>query len=227
MIAVLIVSLLLLAAASFVIFRTKRTTFIDGAEPTYFPGPPRTLFDAPAAPKPAADSPSDELAARARALRERAAAGELEALSAAWATGDRRLYDDALSALLKRDPSPENVCRVASYVIKSPDGLRANALLFGGLLTVWKLTPEEVPPGDLLRVAALADDARLFGDAAEQLVAAWEEGRTGAGAAEQLRALLESEYWLLSPETLRSGAGFMLKQQLAEARRRLSAARRG
>lgn len=228
MIAVLIVSFFLLAAVSFVIYRTKRRSFITEAEQGFFPGRPRGLFDeqtSQVAPR-QLDGVRDELVEHARRLHERAASGELETLREAWATGDRKLYDEVLGALLKRDTSSENILRVAEHVIRSNDGLRANDLLAGAMLTLWRISAEGVRAADLLRVAALSDDARFFGDVVEELVVAVERGRLDARAAGELRVLFESEHWVLSSEALRSGAGFMLKQQLAEARRRLDDASR-
>ena len=51
-------------------------------------------------------------------------------------------------------------------------------------------------------------------------------GRLEGLGAEDLRALFEAEYWLLSSEAKRSGAGFVLKQKLADVRRRLAAGAR-
>ncbi|HEX8119251.1 MAG TPA: hypothetical protein VF521_18375, partial [Pyrinomonadaceae bacterium] len=45
--------------------------------------------------------------------------------------------------------------------------------------------------------------------------------------AEDLRSLFEAEYWLLSSEAKRSGAGFVLKQTLNDVRRGLGAGARG
>jgi hypothetical protein len=74
----------------------------------------------------------------------------------------------------------------------------------------------------LLRAAALSDDAGLFSRAVADVFAAWEAGRAGGLSAHDLRALFDAEYWLLSSEAKRSGAGFLLKQQLSDVRRRLS-----
>ena len=41
--------------------------------------------------------------------------------------------------------------------------------------------------------------------------------------AEELQSLIDAEYWLLASDARSSGAGFMLKRKLAEARRELGA----
>ena len=79
---------------------------------------------------------------------------------------------------------------------------------------------------DLLRVSALSDDAGTFGRAVSEVLEVWEGGRLEGLSAEALRSLFEAEYWLLSSEAKRSGAGFVLKQKLADLRRRLAAGAR-
>jgi hypothetical protein len=51
---------------------------------------------------------------------------------------------------------------------------------------------------------------------------AWLEERLAGSNADELRALFDAEYWLLSSEVRRSGAGFQLKQKLAQVRRSLA-----
>ena len=226
--AVLIISIFLLAVISFVLYRTKRQSLKSAAEQDFFPPPSRGLFEEGS--RAAAGDGGDGAAPAAHAahaaqLRERARGGELNTLGEARATGDKKLYDEVLGALLKRDPSAENVRAVAAHVIGS-ENLRAGPVLAGALLTLWRISPDNVPPADLLRVAALSDDAGVFREAVEEVAGAWEQGRLPGRSAEDLCRLFESEYWVLAPEATRTGAGFRLKQQLAEVRRRLSAAPR-
>lgn len=225
--AVLIISIVLLFAVSFVIYRTKRKSFNGIPQQEYFPLPPRGLFsdgaragDAVVAEK-AADTSND----LSIGIIKRAEAGELEALVGASKVRDARLYDDALSALVKREPSEENVRAISSFII-GREGLRANRMLAEEALKVWRSAPESLPATDLLRVAALSDDAHLFGEVVEELVAASEGGRLAVKTVSDLRVLLGSEYWVLSPEATHKSSGFILKQKLAEAGRRLAAVSR-
>ena len=227
--AVLIISFFLLAAISFVLYRTKRQSLKSAAEQDFFPPPARGLFEdasrdaAGVGSRGAGVATPDTHSAHAARLRGRAAGGELAALGEARATGDKQLYDEVLGALLKRDPSAENVRAVTAHVIAGRD-LRASRMLAGALLTLWRLSPDNVPVADFLRVAALSDDAGVFREAVEEVAAGWEQGHFPGRSAEDLCRLFESEYWVLAPEAIRTGAGFRLKQQLAEVRRRLSAA---
>lgn len=225
--AVLIISIFLLAAVSLALYRTKRRSLNGAVDNDLFPPPARGLFDETqraAAPGDAADARAKLNAATERAtrLRELAGEGKFEALAEARAAGDAELYDELLSTLLGRDASAENVRAVASYVVGS-DGLRANAALADALLTIWRRSPAEVPLTDLLRVAALSDDASVFRVAVEEVLEAWEQGRVPGKSAEDLRQLFDGEAWVLSSEARRTGAGFLLNRELADARRRLAA----
>jgi hypothetical protein len=224
--AVLIISIFLLSALSFAIYRTKRRSSKGAAEQESFPAPPRGLFDEPLAPRRAAVLPdaasetvSAELAAR---LRERAAAGDLSTLEEAAEARDAALYDAVLDSLLWREATAENVAAVASHVVNNKS-LRANGRLARALLSAWESSPQAVKLTDLLRVAALSDDARVFQDTFEAVAEAWERGRLTERTPDDLAQLFESEYWVLSAEARRSGAGFLLKQRLADVRRHLAA----
>jgi hypothetical protein len=49
----------------------------------------------------------------------------------------------------------------------------------------------------------------------------YREGKLGDISAMELQALLNGEYWLLSPRERNSGTGFVLKRTLSSARREL------
>lgn len=232
--AVLIISIFLLAAISFALYRTKRQSLKSAAEQDFLPPPSRGLFEDASRAAPGVgdggDGGANAVAPYAQAehaarLRERAARGELATLGEARSTGDKKLYDEVLGALLRRDASAENVRAVAAHVI-GVEGLRASRMLAGALLTLWRISPDNVPLTDFVRVAALSDDAGVFREAVEEVVESWERGHFPERSAEDLCRLFESEYWLIAPEAVRTGAGFRLKQQLADVRRRLSAAPR-
>ncbi|HEX8335862.1 MAG TPA: hypothetical protein VF621_03990, partial [Pyrinomonadaceae bacterium] len=187
---------------------------------------PRGLFDA--APR------DDELLKenpgqlRRGELRERAERGDLTALAEAHASDDAALYRFVLDGLVGRSSGePERVRELASHVARG-DGLRASPELAEMLLGEWRREPTPASTAELLRVSALSDDAGTFGRAVSEVLQCWEGGGLLGLGAEGLRSLFEAEYWLLSSEAKRSGAGFVLKQKLADARRRLSGkSRRG
>jgi len=73
----------------------------------------------------------------------------------------------------------------------------------------------------LLHVAALSDDAKIYGRAIELVLMSWRDGSLSDISTKDLQALFNSEYWELSSHTRTSGAGFVLKQTLAQANREI------
>ena len=217
--ALLIISIFLLAAASYSIIRSKRTT--TRAE-GYLPDPrPRSFFAG------ADEDGASQREARAKAdaaerdrILSRAARGSVEALSDAAATRDASLYRFALEALVSRARGQTELSALASYIVGH--NLRACPSLALKLLEGWEARPARESVPELLRVAALSDDAGVFSRAVADVLAAWEAGRAVDLSAHELRALFDAEYWLLSSEAKRSGAGLHLKQQLSDLRRRLT-----
>ena len=222
--AILIISVFLLFVASFAILRTKRSSSRGDAPELPAGFSPRGLFDA--------DSQDDETPKespeqiRRGQLRERAERGDLSALSEARASADAALYRFVLDGLVGRaSGDPARVRELAAHVAGGRS-LRASPELAEMLLGVWREGPTGSSTAELLRVSALSDDAGTFGRAVSEVLEVWEGGRLDALDAEDLRSLFEAEYWLLSSEAKRSGAGFVLKKKLADARRRLAAGAR-
>ncbi|HEX8558764.1 MAG TPA: hypothetical protein VF668_11695 [Pyrinomonadaceae bacterium] len=224
--AILIISILLVFAASFAIIRKRRHTS-DGEAPRLPEGvSPRGLFDIPDGDD--AHSPletPEEL--RAAELRRRAAAGDLGALGGARETGDAPLYRSVLGALVARAAGDADALRALSSYVARGEGLRSSPELAGMLLAEWRRAPAPGSTAELLRVSALSDDAGAFGRAVAEVLQLWEAGRLPGVGARSLSSLFEAEYWLLSPESRAGGAGFVLKQKLADARRRIAARARG
>jgi hypothetical protein len=220
--AILIISVFLAFVASFAILRTKRSSS-KGDAGELPPGvSPRGLFDAPA------DETHKERPQQGRrgGLRERAERGDLSALAEASASGDAALYRFVLDGLVGRcSGAPERVRELAAH-IAGGRSLRASPELAEMLLGVWRREPTPSSTAELLRVSALSDDAGTFGRAVSEVLQLWEGGRLLGLGAEDLRSLFEAEYWLLSSEAKRSGAGFVLKQKLTDVRRRLAAGAR-
>jgi hypothetical protein len=219
--AILIIAVFLLVAVSFAILRSKRSSSRNGAPELPAGISPRGLFDA-AAQDDETPEESPEQVRRGR-LRERAERGDLSALTEARASGDAALYRFVLDGLVGRaSGDAARVRELAAHVASGRD-LRASPELAEMLLGLWRAAPTSASTAELLRVSALSDDAGTFGRAVSEVLHLWEGGRLPGLGAEGLRALFEAEYWLLSSEAKRSGAGFVLRQNLADVRRRLSA----
>lgn len=223
--ALLIISVFLLFVASFAILRTKRSRSTEDAPELPAGVSPRGLFDATAADEETPGESAEQ--ARRDELRERAERGDLSALAEAHDSGDAALYRFVLDGLVGRaSGDAARVRALAAHVAGGP-GLRASPELAEMLLGEWRAAPTPASTAELLRVSALSDDAGTFGRAVTEVLRLWEGGGLDTLGAEDLRSLFEAEYWLLSSEAKRSGAGFVLKQKLADVRRRLSARARG
>ena len=75
-----------------------------------------------------------------------------------------------------------------------------------------------------LHFAALSDDAGLYRQTVEDAIELRREGKLMDVLPAELRALFDGEFWILSSRTRSSGAGFVLKRTLENARRELEAA---
>ena len=226
--AILIISIFLLVAASLSIIRSKRSPSFGESErlppePQY-----KGLFaESEAERKAAGAEAAREKAEALRAgLLERAARGDLTALADAQMTGDAALYRDILDALVRRAGVEGEDLRALSTFIARGERLRSSPTLAAILTASWAKDPKSSSAPELLRVAALSDDAAAFGAAAESIFRVWSEGKLQGLNAAELDALFEAEYWLLSSEARRSGAGFVLKRTLAELRRGLKGSAR-
>ncbi|MCA1634295.1 MAG: hypothetical protein LC802_11530 [Acidobacteria bacterium] len=225
--AILIISIFLLLAASLSILRLKRSPSPGDAErlppePQY-----RGLFDEGQSGTSFNKGSEAEVAERAARERRadllaRAAEGDRETLRDAHDAGDASLYRDVLDALARRVEGDAGAAlRGLSAFIARSDALRSSPAFAGKLLEFWAENPEDYSITEVLRIAALSDDAGAFQTVVEKVFEVWSEGRLHKLRADELDALFESEYWLLSSDAKRSGAGFVLKRTLAELRRRL------
>jgi len=88
-------------------------------------------------------------------------------------------------------------------------------------LETWKQSPDRNSTARMFHLAAVADDAEIYDQAAELVINAWQDGKLRDVSATELQTLLNSEYWLLSSQTRSSGAGFVLKRTLSRAKREL------
>jgi hypothetical protein len=220
--AILIISVILaFAAASFAILRTRRPRSNEEAAALPPPYDARGLFGGDAA---AHALPEDEDASEdfERELRERASRGDLETLKEARDSGRAGLYDLILGLLLERSAGDAAALRaLAGFVARGQD-LRSTPALAAAALEDFEREPARARAAATLRVAALSDDAAAFERAMTAVERAWLEERLPDSNAEELRALFDAEYWLLSSEARRSGSGFQLKQKLAQVRRSLA-----
>jgi hypothetical protein len=222
-IALFIIAFALLTATAYTLYR-RRHASSDYPAPqlgTTTPPTPRSLFDpeehANEQRRLLAEQTNRETAERKATLLQRASDGDLTALAEAQRTADPALYASALDALLDwSDASEDNLRSLAAFVA-SDTALRANARLAATYAKLWRAHPDRRHTAQMLHLAALSDDASEFERAVLAVIEAARTGRLAEITHEELSALVESEYWVLSSEARRTGAGFALKQRLAAA----------
>lgn len=226
MVTLLITSFFLLAGITYVVYLWQRPSSNQQAE-LNFP-PPRAvgLFDDNGSNEPPRELPGGEAVAeeQCQALLARAAAGDKEALRDALALQDTGVYDEVLNKLIERADSDKALVALASYITRSDAHLRVNHLLAEKFIESWKSAPDRNSTAKMLHVAALADDANIYQTAIETAYQFWRDRRLTGISSDELRQLIESEFWILAPPVRNSGAGFVLKRKLAQLRRQLVAA---
>jgi hypothetical protein len=169
------------------------------------------------------DSEALANAARQRAeLLGRAQAGDKNALKDMHAGGDPDLYDEALDLLIGLADSGAQLLSLISFVLRHE--LPVNKNLAERFIDSCKVEPDRISTVKMLHVAALADDAATYQRAVETGLEFWRKGFLAEMSAQELRSILEGEFWILSSRTRNSGAGFILKGTLAGARRELQPA---
>jgi hypothetical protein len=153
------------------------------------------------------------------ALCERAGQFDLTALDDA--EGDAQLYQEILDIFINRGlASQEDLQALVSHISKSRE-LSANARLAELMIETFKNSPNKRTLSQMLHLAARSADATLYEKSIESAIEFWKQGLLPQLPGKDLLALVESEYWLLSSEAKRSGAGFVLKESLARLRRDL------
>jgi hypothetical protein len=158
----------------------------------------------------------------ASSLLDRARAGDKSAMIAAKESGDADLYDRILNELVQRIDSDAALLSLMSFVAQND--LRVSVALAKAGVASWQKSPDREGTSKAVHLAALSDDAEFYGETIELALKLWQDGKLANVSADELRALFDGEFWILSARTRNSGAGFVLKRTLANARRELMAA---
>lgn len=167
---------------------------------------------------------SDALEAERLSLSGRAKAGDQAVLKEAHALGSRKFYNEVLAELIANADRAPTLLALVSYVTRNE--LPVSNELAEAAIKAWKNSPTRSSIATTLHITALADDAALYQSVAEAALNFWRQGLLADVSAAELRALLDGEFWVLSARTRNSGAGFILKRSLANARRELETAMR-
>ena len=225
MVTFLITSFFILALAAIVIYFWQKPAAPTGID--LLPPPPgRGLFIDGTSEGRAlvlADAQEQAIAAATQEraeLLERAKNGDKSTLQEA--TGNKQLYEEALNLLVVGADSDPKLLSLVSHVTRHE--LRVNANLAASQISSYRRAPDRNSTAKTLHVAALSDDAVVYQTAVELVMQSWRAGQLSDVSALELRSILDGEFWILSSATRSSGAGFLLKRTLANARRELEAA---
>jgi hypothetical protein len=230
-IALFIIAVVLLAATAYTFYRRQHASSDYRAElQTRFVSP-RSLFDRQ---EPHAEQmriggaaqASGELEARDASLLKRAAAGDLTTLAEAQRADDYALYARVLHSLLGRAATSEIDLRSLASFIADDSALRGSPDLAAAYTKLWQQQPDRRSTALLLHLAALSDDASTFERAVVAAIDWLRSGRSGEIRPEELSALIESEYWVLSSAARSTGAGFVLKRRMNGLRAELAKGRK-
>ncbi|MDT7602241.1 MAG: hypothetical protein QOF61_238 [Acidobacteriota bacterium] len=217
--AVFFITLFLLAAIAYTIYRQQqRQASVYDYE--LRAAHPRSLFSAGDADEEAAATGilAAPAAERRATLLRRAAEGDCTALADAPLADDAKLYRATLDELVKWSKSSPDKLQALAEVVATGENLRGSVELSQTFSRLWEQSPDTISTARMLHLAALSDDAAEFARVVELAVRYRREDRLSAISAEDLRALVESEFWVLSQAARASGAAFVLKQQLAALR---------
>jgi hypothetical protein len=223
MVTLLITSFFILALAAIAIYFWQKPA--RTAEVRHLPQPPaRGLFndgptESPTLSLAESASESEAAATRRRELVERAAVGERSTLLESHKAKDVELYDEVLGSFINAADSDPKLLSLVSYVTSHE--LRVNKQLAEKIIESYRRTPNRSATAKTLHIAALSNDAAVYQNAVEIVLTFWREGRLPEVSAQELRSILDGEFWILSSSTRSSGAGFLLKRVLRNARREL------
>jgi hypothetical protein len=159
---------------------------------------------------------------RAEQIIAKAKAGDRAALDEAHQSGDPGLYDQVLNEFLQRSESGAQLLSLTSYVVQNE--LPVNKDLADAGIKSWSAAPDRSGTARALHLAALSDDASTYQEMVEKVLGLWRAQKLADISPQELRALFDGEFWVLSSRTRSSGAGFVLKRTLKRARRELEAA---
>jgi hypothetical protein len=173
-------------------------------------------------PRSLAEPPAQSYMQQRSAFMARTAAGDLSVLEDAHATGDAALYRVVLNALVERMARADEKLSALVAFVESHGALRGSVELAEVYSAVWQESPDRGRTATMLHLSALADDADTFRKAAEIAALFWQNGQLPGLTGEELRTLIDSQFWLISADARRTGAGFLLKQRLTTLRTELA-----
>lgn len=223
MVTFLITSLFIIGLVAVAIYFWQKPKQLDETELLPPPPEPRGLFAPEHSEKSKPVGKQGPPAERRAEILALAQSDTKSALDEANRTQDDSLYDEVLSRLAADADGPQ-LLSLVSYV--SRNNLPVNESLAEKFIESWKIAPTRNSTAEMLHIAALSNNARTYTSAVEAAMQCWRNGHLADVSVAELRSLIEGEFWIISSRERGSGAGFSLKQALADARRELELAAR-
>jgi hypothetical protein len=218
MVTFLITSLFLLATFAVVIYLRRKPGSGESFHVQLPAVPPRvtSLFEDRTAQLVRVSKPGHS----SEELKARAEAGDRSVLADARRVNADAVYAETLRILTERCSTDDEFLRLVSFVARD-ENLMVTPDLATGLIERWKQQSDRIHVSEMLHVTALSNDAALYRSACRAAVDFYLSGKLPRIKATALSSLIEGEYWILSSDARASGAGFVLKQSIAEFRKQL------
>lgn len=135
--------------------------------------------------------------------------------------GDEKLlaksWNEAVEILTERAHSAEDVRRLTTFCLDNQ--LNVNNTIINAFQKTWAALPDLRSTDDMFRLASRADDAETLLDVLNEAEQLFKTGKLVAVSSSEISELGENYYWSLSESARTSGAGFILKEKLADLRR--------
>lgn len=125
-------------------------------------------------------------------------------------------YDKVLSKLAQNAETDEKLLLLCAFL--NENNLRTNTEVVKRSKTFWQKSFDKKDTIQLLHFSAKTESAEIFSETLEIVIQHWRKDFIKNINFEELQRLAESEFWLLPSDARTSGAGFLLKQQLANLR---------
>lgn len=127
-------------------------------------------------------------------------------------------WNEAVEILTERARSDDDVRRLASFCLDNQ--FNVNSTIINAFQKIWAASPDLRTTGEMFRLAAAADNADALLDVLNEAEQFYQTGKLIDVSSSELSELAENHYWLLSQSARVSGAGFILKERLADLRRK-------
>ncbi|HEX8250822.1 MAG TPA: hypothetical protein VF599_21795 [Pyrinomonadaceae bacterium] len=135
-----------------------------------------------------------------------------------WAKSWTKNWNEAVEILTERARSDDDVRRLASFCLDNQ--FNVNSTIINAFQKIWAASPDLRTTGEMFRLAAAADNADALLDVLNEAEQFYQTGKLIDVSSSELSELAENHYWLLSQSARVSGAGFILKERLADLRRK-------